>query len=292
MPYSPDAEYPQCQLLPEEPVQDLSISAIRGKKIAIQCRTQEEWNQILQILDDEDCKWGSGKEMLARINNWEYGENTCIAWTDGHLGYGQVTTYPDYQIVQASDVIQANTQNNNTMKQTMTPAQELEALRKSQKETADRIAALEEQVRNPYKKGDWVKWTGEGPVVAQIERKSSSANCWVLNVNGNTSSHDSCNIVHLRPATQEEVKKAQTPTEIVVKIGTKQLKVVVRKGNIHADGKNVLVADLKAVIDKLTGFTSMLPWSIDVQTVKVGCCEGVTVQQLQDIVNAYEKINQ
>jgi hypothetical protein len=359
MPYSPDAEHPQCQLLPENPVQDLSISAIRGKKIAIQCRTQEEWNQMIELLDAAGMLWCNGDRASETYPvKWaNYDENHCIGIIAGQMYSSPVSYYKKQrrEIVQASDVIRTNAQNNNTMKQdiqnsdtlyvtcthdnnqaywyrkgveyefedqepgtmwayvkrgnefsavirsnfskpykkqTMTAAQELEVLKKSQKETADRIAALEEQVRNPYKKGDWVKWTGVGPVVAQIERKSRDEKYWVLNVNGNTSSHDSCNIAHLRPATPDEIKKAQTPVEQKITIGTDTI-VTVKKGEILVDGKRPHVKNIQALIDNVAEVcNNTLPWTVTVPYVKIGCCENVTIAQLQEVVNAYNKLNQ
>jgi hypothetical protein len=57
-----------------------------------------------------------------------------------------------------------------------------------------------------FEVGDWVSWTGQNPLTAQIVRKCERfSNCWVLN----EKTHDSCDQRNLRYATEEEIQKAK-----------------------------------------------------------------------------------
>lgn len=58
------------------------------------------------------------------------------------------------------------------------------------------------------KVGDWVKWSGATPVIAKIH-KYNNDNCYTLDVNGNLLSHNSCNKMHLRKVTPEEIEKTK-----------------------------------------------------------------------------------
>lgn len=55
--------------------------------------------------------------------------------------------------------------------------------------------------------GEWVKWSGNTPCLGEVIgwRESSYGTNYQLNVNGNKSSHDSCNCRHIRKATLEEL---------------------------------------------------------------------------------------
>jgi len=57
-----------------------------------------------------------------------------------------------------------------------------------------------------FKIGDWVTWTGNTPITAQIIREAThDRDCWVLN----EKTHNSCHQDLIRPATEEEIQKAQ-----------------------------------------------------------------------------------
>lgn len=57
-----------------------------------------------------------------------------------------------------------------------------------------------------FKVGDWVYWSGNKPITAQIVREATyDRDCWVLN----EKTHNSCHQDLLRPATEEEIEKAQ-----------------------------------------------------------------------------------
>lgn len=57
-----------------------------------------------------------------------------------------------------------------------------------------------------FKKGDWVKWSGDNPVVAKISRRCFSWNdSWALDCQ-NGSSHTSCSEENLRHATPDEIR--------------------------------------------------------------------------------------
>lgn len=79
-------------------------------------------------------------------------------------------------------------------------------------------AIVNPKSKNEYQPGDWVVWSGNEPVTARIHCKSPIIYCkspddawgnyYVLDVNGNTKSHDSCSVANLRPATPEEIDAA------------------------------------------------------------------------------------
>lgn len=64
MPYSWDHTNLQCELIPE---QSLKITELKGSKVAIQCKTEEEWDQITELAE---YKWHpSGKANS--ISEWK-----------------------------------------------------------------------------------------------------------------------------------------------------------------------------------------------------------------------------
>lgn len=57
-----------------------------------------------------------------------------------------------------------------------------------------------------FKIGDWVYWSGNKPIIAQIVREATyDRDCWVLN----EKTHNSCHQDLLRPATKAEIQKAK-----------------------------------------------------------------------------------
>lgn len=87
----------------------------------------------------------------------------------------------------------------------------------------------------------------------------------------------------IRPATPEEIEKAQVQ---IVCIGDSKLRVKISAGKIEADGKRPDITDIQAILDKV----GHLPWKVEVQTVKIGCCDGVTRAELQQIVEIYNRL--
>lgn len=60
-----------------------------------------------------------------------------------------------------------------------------------------------------FSEGDWVKWSGNNPVVAKLKSRCLLfEDCWKLDCSNGTL-HDSCSEKYLRHATQEEVRKAK-----------------------------------------------------------------------------------
>lgn len=102
-----------------------------GEKVAIQCKTQEEWDWVTKELGYERCS-----------ANWMYfhKENTCINHSQN--GFSSLAFYIDerYTIVQASDFMPS------------TVNQRIEQLEKE-------LADLKESVR-PKKKIEFVKYLG------------------------------------------------------------------------------------------------------------------------------------
>lgn len=81
-----------------------------------------------------------------------------------------------------------------------------DCLAKTKLEEAEVLGLWFEPVyEEPFKVGDWVRWTGCNPLTAQIIRRESG-NFWVLNED----THDSCSELFLRKATPEEIKAVTT----------------------------------------------------------------------------------
>ena len=58
-----------------------------------------------------------------------------------------------------------------------------------------------------FKVGQWVVWSGCHHAIGRILRKCNSfSDSYALEVNGDTTTHDSCNICNLRPATYSEIE--------------------------------------------------------------------------------------
>jgi hypothetical protein len=166
------------------------------------------------------------------------------------------------------------------------------------------LTQLKEIVANPYKVGDWVTTTntennyvdngrsGKVGVTYQIAEIYISGDTWYRKTKiAYGGIGDGVMVKSLRKATKEEIAEATKPKEIVVKIGTSQLPVTVNKDGIRVDGKRPDVKDIQALIDNAAEVcNTTLPWTVTVPYVKIGCCENVTIAQLQEVVNAYRKL--
>ena len=167
------------------------------------------------------------------------------------------------------------------------------------------LTQLKEIVANPYKVGDWVTTTntennyadngrpGKVGVTYQIaEINISGGYAWYRKTkNAYGGNGDGVVVKSLRKATKKEIAEATKPKEIVVKIGTSQLPVTVNKDGIRVDGKRPDVSDINRLIVLMNAVSeSCLPWDVTVPYVKIGCCDGVTIAQLQEVVNACQKL--
>ena len=100
-----------------------------GEKVAIQCKTQEEWDFVTKELDKIDadsCKWHKHKEQ------------TCVDARGNFYASKEYQEKTGYTILQASDFMP------------LSPQDEI-------KELKARIATLEESLR-PKKKIEFVAW--------------------------------------------------------------------------------------------------------------------------------------
>ena len=129
-PYMPKASNPECEWYTEQ-VQDLSIETLRGQNYLVNCKTQEEWNQMLQLLGDAGVLWCGGQNMNTKNHdNWStYGSENCISIDQGT--YSPAVHYPDHTIIQAADVIAYNNQNNTDGKQRTTADRSTESSTKA-----------------------------------------------------------------------------------------------------------------------------------------------------------------
>lgn len=84
------------------------IERFKNKKIAVHCKTQKEYDELMELLEEHNLKWGSGAKHL---NYYEiYKEKTCIVFNffkDGLLGYCYMEFYKNngYKIVDYKDFI-------------------------------------------------------------------------------------------------------------------------------------------------------------------------------------------
>ena len=66
------------------------IDIIHAPKTAIVCRTQDEANSLLSMLNSQGIRWASGDSCLDHTN-WEtYGRETEYNLADGYLKFGTI----------------------------------------------------------------------------------------------------------------------------------------------------------------------------------------------------------
>lgn len=96
-----------------------------------------------------------------------------------------------------------------------------------------------------FKVDDWVFWTGSYPTFAKIH-KYNGGNCYTLNVNGNINSHNSCNEIHLRKATQEEIIQAQEQ-----KVNINGIELTIKDNKVFHDKDNTDITEYVKAIKSL-----------------------------------------
>lgn len=94
----------------------------------------------------------------------------------------------------------------------------------------------------------------------------------------------------VRFATQEEIELAKKSYVIVHIAGGDREVAVFRDGSVRAAGENFNIGAIRELHRKLTKLTVVdSPWKIRVESVQVGCTPGITLADLSNILNAYEK---
>lgn len=263
----------ECELLPEE---NYNIESIKGQKIAIHCKSQEEWDAVREVIQSV----GIHTQPSNIYRQYERGEGYCtnIETMQEHCRKEYYEGLK-YKIITAQEFITANQPTD------MTTTEKIEALEKQLQE-------LKESLNWKPKVGDWVvvvkpdtfstNKVGQCSKILEINksgwhRLQEDSDTWEL-------------VKNIRKATLEEIERA-TPKEIKVTIGTESKEVVISKGKIVApDGKTVDIKDINKVCGIMMGTKGFNSWTVTFPTVKIGCIEGITYDQLQAVQEAYSKL--
>ena len=280
LPYAPGTEDPQCELIPDTQVQDLSIDA-HDEQVYVKCTHKGDKRGI--------------------TNDKEYpivGENG-IYWKIVNNSGETVSMYK----TRFTEPYQKNTH-------TMTIEQQLVALKQTQKETADRIQALENEIANSYKVGNYYTLTnydyiynhtkvkvGDVFKLSKIEGKCSEVQgtVWLIPEGyiAGLCSRD------VRPSTADEIRKAQVSVEVKLTIGSKNTDVTIRKDRIETRGANLDISIIRQIVkdaDEL-GSGEIDGWDVrldkTVRFIRIGCFienNLFSYNEIQSVITAYEKL--
>lgn len=82
------------------------IKEFKNEDIAILVETQEEYDKLMQILEENECKWGAGELPTKRDFFGRY-EELCIEYDDEHLYYADKDFYENggYKIITFKEFI-------------------------------------------------------------------------------------------------------------------------------------------------------------------------------------------
>lgn len=269
------------------------IEDIKGKRIAVWCETQEEWDRCRVVVNGDE---------VDRLDSstWEnYRDQSCMHH-DGNSNYASsyanVSYFQrnNYTVIPSSQFI---TQNQPTM-ENKEVLQKIEAMEAQIKE-------LKESLNKPvYKVGeyyiitnyDWLynhsgKKEGEVFKLKEIGKICRDLKPYIWLTPEGPNSGGICSR-DVRPATAEEIRKAQEQQPVTLPIGTGTHTVTVEKGKITGpEGKTVAIADIRKWVEIMGGGDDISGWAVSIEEIKVGCCTGVTKRQLQEIASAYQKLN-
>lgn len=84
---------------------------IKTDKVIYRTRTQEEYNWLIEQLEDADCWWRDGKNPTEVAIFRIYKSNTCVEVSDKTLGYANFdfykneSDYEDYKFIEVSDLM-------------------------------------------------------------------------------------------------------------------------------------------------------------------------------------------
>lgn len=279
-PYTPEQTKftPECEYIEPELY---TVEALKGKDVAIHCKTQEEWDEVTEILG---YKW--------KIHSkWEdYGDRTCISTKDTQ--YCRLTYYDraNYQIIPAELFIKHNTKQ---------PTMDKQAIQEQIQTLKDQLQKLEDSMKEPVwepKIGDWVITMGTGKDRDNCSDLPQGSIYQIVEIADNWYRRKKDQAIGikksgLRPATPAEIKAAEQKKEVTLPIGNGTHKVVVKKGSIVGpDGKLVAIEDIDRLCSIMKGTQGFCGWSITFSEVKVGCCESIEYNQLKAIQEAYNKL--
>lgn len=82
------------------------IDIIHTPKTAIACRTQDEANSLLSMLNSQGIRWSSGDSCLDHTNWESHEERTEYNLVDGYLKFGSIDWAEDngYTIIYFEDI--------------------------------------------------------------------------------------------------------------------------------------------------------------------------------------------
>ena len=274
---------------------EYTIEAIKGKRIAVHCPTQEEYDLVCPILN--------GKENRLNGSEWKnYGEKTAVQQDQYGGSFGDIPFYEKnkWEIISAQTFLTAN--NIKTMTATEKKIKELE----------DQLNELKESLKAPqYKVGDWVyikdggcrigpgmqghKLTGNCYKISSDTRRGTK---WGYTLEGTPaecdtisgSSSDGSDIGHfLRPATPEEIAAA---SKVKVTIGDAGKEVTIEKGKITAhDGNTISIKVIDNLVESMNGTRKAGMWKVECHKIDVGCVKNITLAQLQKVQEEYKHLN-
>lgn len=93
-----------CKKITGIPVQDYSIGAIKDTKCYIRCTSEEQYLEVLRVLEKGDILWGSGNKPT-HYNYWNSSKRETIMFENGHITNGTTG-----QEIPASEFLSANQQ--------------------------------------------------------------------------------------------------------------------------------------------------------------------------------------
>lgn len=132
-----------------------------------------------------------------------------------------------------------------------------------------------------FKKGDWVSFEGiSGKIITTQVKDWTSLSYYKLKNGLEPPKH------LIRKATPEEIKNA---TEVSLVLSNNH-KVIVGLNKIIASNSELNIKDIKNLIEPL-GTLGKSAWDIDIESIKIGCWENITREDLKLIIRTYEEIN-
>jgi hypothetical protein len=133
-----------------------------------------------------------------------------------------------------------------------------------------------------FKIGDWVSFYSESRskiITSQIKDWTAHSYCKLKNGSEPFKSL-------IRKATPEEIKNV---TEVVIVLSNNH-KVTIGIYKIIASNREIDFKSIKKLMEPL-GTLGNTSWTINIESIKIGCWENVTRKDLQLIIDTYEEIN-
>lgn len=297
-PFLPIASNPQCEFI-EESVQEekYSVDKIRDKNIWIACPTQEEWDQVCEILAEAKVKNTDGTYLKKKdeLFKWSiHKEINGIGYGKGErLSFSPASWYNYYEQITAQQFIIDNINNNNMDKQTL--QDKIVALEKE-------LNSLKEEVNKPEWKplaGEWVTYTGSGEgewTTGKARKLSKVANNGYQDIVWACGEAIGVYIKDIRKATPAEIKEAENKS-ITLTIGSNSKTVVVKKDEIVCDDRSYKIGDLKSLVASFS-YGEISHYAIhikeNIRFIRIGCESQdnmFSIEELRSVIKAYEKLN-